>query len=222
MAVSLTQVATAVNAANQNTYTFSAVALGDAAANRVIVLGIALADADGVENITSVTIAGIAATVVRTAIGTNNAAYIYQASVPSGTTGDIVINLDASGANAAIVVWRLLTENPTAFHTASEAGSSTAPSEVIEIPLGGGAVGIASQRNTTANRTWTWTNMGEVTDANIEASISYSSALSTTPGSTTVTATASGSVLESALVLASYQEFAPATRMHQYRLRRAA
>ena len=101
MAVTFSFTASVVNAAPASpTVTFSAVSLGTASATRKIVVGVA-AGGGNVDSITSVTVATISATLV-IASGGGTSAYteLWQADVPTGTTGDIVVvssGVDAKG-----------------------------------------------------------------------------------------------------------------------------
>lgn len=75
---------------NASSVTLSAVDIGTAATDRLVV---AVLFYDGPRNLTGATIAGVTATLVDNDGAGDLKGYIYQASVPSGATGDIVLSV---------------------------------------------------------------------------------------------------------------------------------
>jgi len=102
---------TAVEPADQTSYTFAAQAIGTASATRRVVVGVIV---NSTRIITSVTIGGVAATLdcVNTVSGT---AHLVMASavVPTGTTADVVIAVDGTALGCGIGLWTLTDGDPT-------------------------------------------------------------------------------------------------------------
>ncbi len=126
-------------------YTYVAVALGTAHFNRRIIVAV-LFDAVDDYPAASVTVGGIAATLVKGQTGPAEAVAIFIAVVPTGTTADIVVTYAGAANRSAIGVWRLdgATTN-TAYATAGQ-GATTASgawtwAQNIQMPTGGVQVG---------------------------------------------------------------------------------
>jgi hypothetical protein len=143
------------------TITYASLAFGAADANRTIAVAIA-ARMTTVNTISSVTIGGIAATLVAGSVvqvsGTNGAnSAIYQAAVPSGTTGDVVVTYGAAAARTGVSVYRLITGTPTATSANTYANASGNPAAAaITIPSGG--KGFAAVFQTSGTSVYTWSN----------------------------------------------------------------
>ena len=88
----VSQTASDGSASNLTAYTFSGLSLGVAATNRKIVVVVG-GFADGGETISSVTVGGISAEPVISQAATNTFLEMWQADVPTGTTGDVVVKL---------------------------------------------------------------------------------------------------------------------------------
>jgi hypothetical protein len=207
---SLTETDDDFSATNASSYSFTSQAIGTADSTRYVVVGIGQRGA-AAETITAVTIGGVSASSVvdSGAAGDNDVAAIWIAAVPTGTTATIGISLSGTVNNCEIVVWRLVGANPTATSTGSDAShASNALSDTLVIPSGGGGVGIVrAAGNGGTPRTWTWTNLTEGgADDTIEGGQTFSGALSTSAGSATRTATASGALVANsgALALAAW------------------
>jgi len=98
------QTDTVENTASSITFTWSSASLGDAESDRVMYLVYCLqhSTAEETNGIDSVTIAGVTATEIveyQSVIGAARRVGIFTASVPTGTTGDVVINASADGEN---------------------------------------------------------------------------------------------------------------------------
>src|SRR5690606_34181733 len=78
-----------------STYTFSSASLGRPHATRKIIAAVATRGSPSSHNVNSVTVAGISATSVLTLSfnGNNNKLTFWVASVPTGTSGNIVVTL---------------------------------------------------------------------------------------------------------------------------------
>lgn len=158
----------ALDADDLTTYTFSGRALGTAAANRKIIVGILNEDQNNLSTTpTSVTVAGVAASLVvfTTQSGAvPSGAHIYQADVPAGTTGDIEIVWSDSRLGNTIGLWAVYGASASAHDT--DTSTASPPSVTLTIPAGGVAVGVVYTAGGTA--TYTWTNLTENFDATHE------------------------------------------------------
>ncbi len=88
---------------NTTNYTFSSASLGTAHAARYIIVGVVTV-ATSARTISSATIGGVSATLNYNPSSTN-AGRLICAAVPSGATGDIVINHSGACTSCAIGVW---------------------------------------------------------------------------------------------------------------------
>jgi hypothetical protein len=124
--------------------------------------------------ILEVTIGGVTATeIVSTA---NNAAPcgVYVAEVPTGTTGSVVVTLDASVIGISIVVCRILNpSSPTGFDTASGVHSSGTVDLSLDIPNGGDAVAIVQSINAGST---IWTGLTELIDTDVDTADFFTAA----------------------------------------------
>ena len=103
----------AASTSNAQNYTFSSQSLGTAASDRKIIACVnSSAVSSSLLSVSSVTIGGVSATevVAGNADGNNNQLQpfaIFIADVPSGTSGDVVVSLNANnGANCHIALYR--------------------------------------------------------------------------------------------------------------------
>jgi len=200
----------ALSGSNSTTYTFSARALGAAATSRRVAVGLFVSSAG--LNISSVTIGGVAASQVVIATKNTGAEIlitaIYMATVPTGTTGDIVVVAGTSSYMCGIDVYRLENISTTAYHTATDTTiTSDAESASLNLIADGAAIGVFSHNSAGLPRSTTWTNLTEQTDRTVEGSFSMSSAanVTTTTQTLTITATAFLGITNAVLVLASFQ-----------------
>jgi len=187
----------AVSGANNATYTFSAMAIGAAAADRLVIAVVAShdsADTAG-EAPTSVTIGGVTATLHVHAVGTGTnegSVTICSAIVPTGTTADVVATWAAARVRAGAGLYTLA-NYAGATPVATNQNTATVDSTTIAIDLTVafdqiGVVG-ATSRSATAS-TVTWTNAAEDFDVAMEASESSISGAHVAAGSGAVTVTA--------------------------------
>lgn len=132
------------------TVTFTAVAMGAANANRVVAVPIAWRSAGDSDTISSVTIGGVSATQATGAYVSSGGAWIsdlWYASVPTGTSGDIVFNFSAASARSGIATYRVVTGTvaPTDVQNATAtAGMTVAHS--LTIPGGGKGLAFFGDR----------------------------------------------------------------------------
>lgn len=142
-------------------YTFSTKSLGTASSDRQILVVAAITGTNGLSDtdpdISSITVAGETAPSLESADdGSTNTVYIRTgiASVPSGTTGDIVVNLASSFATCCGIAWYKVTNTDNTVDYASDEdtdgtpGDGTTPVNIDLASTGGfivvGAVGRAS------------------------------------------------------------------------------
>lgn len=181
----------AAQAPNQTVYTFSNRSLGDPVGDRLIAVtchcehGLA-----SPPNISSVTIGGQSATVVverKTSLTAKGHVGIAIAAVPSGATGDIVVDWGNIRLSCGITVYRITgVPSTTADDTATAEGTSLGMT--ITIPATGVAVAAATAVEGGAGNA-SWTNATEQVDAEIDNNATYTAAIDAYPagGSTTIT-----------------------------------
>lgn len=155
--MAITFLQSAVNATLfQSSYTFSSQNLGTAAADRVIIVLFKWEGAAGV-TASSITIQGITATFTQ-ANSINNTA-IALATVPTGTTGDIVINLGVALAYE-MGIGMYSTNNVSSLTPYDNQNSSATPGSVsINVPTSGFVVGVAGTRNDSAVSNIVWSGL---------------------------------------------------------------
>lgn len=159
------------DATDASSYTATAQAIGTAAADRVVLVGVVSRQSGSVPSISSVTIGGnAAASIVSTTHATDfSISAIYGLLVTSGTTANIVVTFGAAQQRCAIVVFEMngTGGSATAFATATD---NAAPSSTtLSIPSGGAAMGVSFARATAAVGSATWTGMTEaVEDTSLE------------------------------------------------------
>ena len=197
-----------VDTADLTTYTFAAMSLGAAATNRYIVVSVGGAYSAAARSLSTVTVGGVAATVVVTVGSQLYPAGIAIAAVPTGATGDIVVTFSNGVSRCGIGGYRLTglqSATPTATAT-DVVSAANALSASLAIPADGCGIGYVIADGSDP-RTWSWTNLTENFDAGLESDTTHSGAMSTTAGTADRTATASGSLNEDreAMVLAAWR-----------------
>jgi hypothetical protein len=161
----ITYVSSNSNESNLTTYTFSAQSIGTAAADRFVIVGCYAPRNTSTCTITDVTIGGITATQLvqsKDASAFSDFA-IYGASVPTGTTADVVVTLSAAPDRFGIDVFAataLSSTTPTATQTDNTASVNLSKS--ITVQANGFILGCSGNENTAA--THTWTNLTERLD----------------------------------------------------------
>jgi hypothetical protein len=116
------------NTSDLSAYTFTNHAIGDAAADRVVVVCVSVRSS-GSSSVTSVSIGGNAATSLVAASGVGAIANFYALLVPSGTTATIVVNIGGSAAQScAVAVWALTGTGGSTTPTATASSTSGDPS----------------------------------------------------------------------------------------------
>lgn len=203
MAFSYLQSATST--ADTNAYTFSSQSLGDAASDRYIIVTAIARKAGAAFTLSSITIGGVSATIVRQVTNTvtnSDTAAIVIANVPTGTTGDVVVTWSTTVLRCAIGMWRATSLSSATEHDASTSTAAD-PTYAIDVPAGGFAIAAGL---TAAATTVTWTGLTEKFDSTLESFVTYTGAsdeFATTQTNLTVTMDF-GSSTESAGVFASW------------------
>jgi hypothetical protein len=152
-----------VSETDLTTYTFAAANLGVAAGDRYIAVGV-LGRAAAARTISSLTVGGVAATVVAQQTiddgGPDDISGIAIAAVPTGTTGDVVITMSGVMLRICYAAWRLTgMVSPTA-HATSQVGPIADPVFSLNVPTNGILIAMSSQQ-TGLSPTCTWVNATE-------------------------------------------------------------
>ena len=212
VSISVSNTASAQDAVDATNFTFSTQALGAAHTQRKIAVAIASNSSSSGRTISSVTVGGVSATSIISADGgstSTNIAAIYLASVPTGTTGDVVVSHSAGMGNCSISLYRLIGASSTAHDTGSDiALTGNALSDTMNVVSQGVLIACVDWLGNGAARTTTWTGPTEDVDETIEGNFTYSSASKlyvTTQTGITITATASGTLTAAALAIASFK-----------------
>lgn len=184
--------------ANQTTYTWTNMAIGDPTPDRlIIVVAFAHDSADTAgEAPNTITVAGVTATlhVSIAGTGTNEGSIaIGTALVPTGTTATIVVTYPGARVRAGIGVYSLTNYgNSIPVQTDSEAATVDGTTISVDLTVGTFSVAVigATSRQATPSGI-TWTNATEDYDVALELSESNHSCSRPTPGvgATTITAT---------------------------------
>lgn len=148
------------NATNLSAYTFAGQSLGPASAVRRIVVGVT--NRDTVLNPTSVTIGGVAAT-KDVGDGSLQGASVWSAVVPTGTTGDIVVDYGGTQTTCTIGVWALTGVASVAVVGGNAAASeNNTQQEILTVPTqAGDFVVTCTGYRTTAGSVGTYTGATE-------------------------------------------------------------
>ncbi len=93
-----------------NTWNWTAIGFGTAAANRYVVAIFGVASAN---NVTTMTIGGVSATLVLTATNSTEKIYVFIAAVPTGTSGNIATDGGGTGTMAISTYAIYGTSHPT-------------------------------------------------------------------------------------------------------------
>ena len=157
------------SAADASSYTFSAVDLGAAAGDRYIIISCSALSSS--RNITTVTIGGVAVTEFSiTGIDTFN--IMGYANVPTGTTGDVVVTLDAGGTSAGCGLYRVTglfsTTDDSQDHDATAGSSTLNLTTVVAGTQTAFVIAHVMQVNSDST-SGTWTELTEQYDTNTEA-----------------------------------------------------
>ncbi len=181
-------------------YTFSGHAIGVADTNRKVVV-IVNGAAAGVA-VSTLTIGGVSATSVVGPVNNTMKLEMWQAIVPTGTTGDIVVTWGSGNIRCGIGVFAVFGAASAASATATSTADPMSAS--ITIPGGGVCIGGGADDNTS---NYAWTNLTETYDQTVEAATSHTGAadaFNTLQTGRTITCNPSNAAAGPAMVLAAW------------------
>lgn len=173
--VSVSYIGSASSGTTATSYTFNSTSIGVAASNRIVAVVVSATGGTG-GGVSSVTINGTTATLVNsTGIGFTSIGVAYL-SVPTGTTANIIVNLNNSQSRCAIDVYRLIGASTTlaANSVTTYTTSVTAATATATIPTGGVAIYSVVTSGTTI--TYSWSSATEDYDGSIAGSTSRAGA----------------------------------------------
>jgi len=150
-------------------YTFSSQNLGTAASGRIIAVHVASERSSaGARTVSSLTVAGVsAALVVRNTTPNGDAHELWEAQVPSGTSGDVVVNHSGSMVGSSIALYAIYNAKYQQHYTVTDSGTTL--SQNLVIPNNSIAIAGASDVDADVG-TGTFTGVTERFDQAIEAS----------------------------------------------------
>lgn len=154
MAVAITLADIDADGTDASSYTFTDKSIGTAAADRVVVVGVA-----GFGNAPSgVTIGGVAATqLVLATLGTTGGfAGLWALAIPSGTTATIAVTIGGSADRCGVAVWRLTGTRGsiTPLDTDVDEDGNNSGSLTLNTVVDGGVIGYAYSASD-PNFSWT-------------------------------------------------------------------
>lgn len=117
------------SASNLTTYTFNACDFGAEDANRQIIIVVSHRNTAGI-SVASATIGGVTATIDIQNTG-QEAAAIIRATVPTGSTGTVVVALSALSLRMGVAIYRVVAPSLTAGNTSAFASGT---SQTITVP----------------------------------------------------------------------------------------
>lgn len=206
--LSLVYLTSDVEPTNSVAKTWSGVALGTAAFDRVMIVALGYA-ASPMVTLDALEVAGVAGTMMVGQTSGGSGEYrveLWRFAVPSGTSGDIDVTWSGTTLRSGYHLWAMTGANSTPHDTGNVTNEPL--SDTINVPAGGGLVGAALSGGTTSN---TWTNLTERSDTTLEGGAdAFTGASDTFAGQQsglTITCDPNGAPAQRALVLAS---FAPA------------
>lgn len=175
---------TDTSTSSASVYTFSSKNFGKEYTGRHIIVGVAgRKSGSGSETVSSITIGGVTATLTLQDYNDEsgvNVGCLAIASVPTGTSGDIVVTFGSTMSHCDIFIYNINFVNSiTAHDTASAKTGSTlsiTSSDEFDLPINGVAVALALGNQTGSGSAVTWTTVSEDTDVNTASSIVASTA----------------------------------------------
>jgi hypothetical protein len=170
----------AVDATGATTYSFTSQAIGTAANNRIVVVA---ADtnggAAGSDGVSSMTIGGISATLVKASLADDHCqAELWEAVVPTGTTATVAVTWNSARGRCGIGIWAVYNAKFTPHATAEDnhVGTSSAATSVsINVPASGACIGCVSAGAASA-ATFTWAGVTEKYDEVVSGLLTHGGA----------------------------------------------
>ena len=160
--------ATITTSTGTTTRTFASADLGAAASDRLVIVTVAGTRSTSM-TISSATINGVSATIIAQATkggnSVNPTCAIIAATVPTGTSGDIVITLDVSPSTLRISTYRASGLSSSTVHatTTDASGSDTLD---VNVPTQGLVVAVSGQVSVGSS---TWSGITERTEASVNS-----------------------------------------------------
>jgi hypothetical protein len=173
-AATVSFVASTVSGTAARSYTFSSHAIGAAAANRKVVVGVS--GITGGRAVSTVTVGGNSASLVIAKLSAGEAVELWQVELAAGTTGDIVVDFGAGGNfdGCGIGVWAVYGAAAAATDTGGSSAADPA-TDTLNIPAGGVAIGVVGHRVATPDL-FSWTNLTERYDETVVSEGGHSGA----------------------------------------------
>jgi len=166
------------------TYTFSSLSLGSADSTRKIIVFISARNITA-RTVSSVTVAGVSATAVAGNVNSQDLVSSWIASVPTGTTGDVVVTMSGAATRCGVNIYRLV--NSTGLSASALPVAST--NYNITTPSGNSVVAAMTADTGSGHSTnIVWTGLTEDVDSNWSTNIQTSTASGSfsTSGSKTI------------------------------------
>jgi hypothetical protein len=180
---SFTFIGMSLSNASLTTYTFTAVDLGADDPDRVFYIPISAA-AGSNRNVVSVTVLGESATIVTSNAASVNYAGVAAIRLPSGNSGNIIVELSGSAVTAGIGLYRAVGYSEGATHSVT---TNATGSQSLTTPVGGVAVAIAYSGNAAITFTGLTTDDSGAAAANRNYGVGSAQSLSS--GSLSIDAT---------------------------------
>jgi len=158
-------VSTNVSTSNTTTYTFTSQAIGTAASDRRVVVGIMNRDALAVP--ASVTVDGVGLTMDASKQNTG-AASIWSAPIPSGSTGTIVVTYSVANTCCGIGVWET---NGDPVATGVSGVNSATPAVTVSTSPGDFVIGVLQCRVSVLGPSVTWNTASERYDGQVDGAV---------------------------------------------------
>jgi len=217
MAATITFLQLTKSGTNLTTYTYSSVNFGSASADRKIICAVnGQADDGGARTISSLTIGGVTATINVQISNSGSMQGICIASVPTGTSGDVVLTFSGGMGNADIALYSTTGVGST---TATDTGTSTAEVGTYALDVVAEGVALALSRNQDGIYTATWAGLTErydEADGNTNDMSGASDAFATTQTNLTVSCTWSGVPSNPIFAVASFPPTANLANLKTY------
>jgi hypothetical protein len=171
-------------------YTFSATSIGVAHDTRKVVCAILWGAASGPPTLTGATIGGVTAAVedqITKAGSTFRGVAIISADVPTGTTGDIVLNFSGTITRVRVDVYRIINHTSASVVAKDNTISGLALDVSLTVPATVGCI-IGATANGTSGDDVDWVGATEHYDTTLEvATVRVSGAFSTSVAAGPVT-----------------------------------
>ena len=152
-----------VDATDATIYTFSAQSLGTAAGNRKTV--VAAYGSIGSTSVLALVVNGVSASLAASAAFSTGTIELWEAAVPTGTSGDIVVTWLGAQSRCGIGVWAVYGGNATPFDTAVDISGGDPMGLQINVDTGGVLIAAAFNSN---GSTFTWGGIDEDYDEAVE------------------------------------------------------